>query len=74
MDEFRKFLYQEGIFILAEYGMETHFAFRISYEWFRKIIKLFPKLRHMDFLLDPTILGKRLGGMHLYVAVKKDTE
>ena len=70
-EEFRSFLYQEGFSILAEYGMESHFAFRIRYGWFRKILKWVPRLRHLDLLLDPTILGKKLGRMRMYVAAKK---
>jgi SAM-dependent methyltransferase len=69
--EFRRFLHQAGFSILEEYGMESHFAFRTKYAWFRKFLKWVPRLRHLDLLLDPTILGKKFGRMHMYVAIKK---
>ena len=69
--EFRKFLLRHGFSIQAEYGMESHYAFRLRYTWFKKILKLVPGLRHLDLLLDQTPLGQKLGRMHMYIAMKK---
>lgn len=70
-DEFRTFLHEAGFSIQSEYGIESHYAFRVQYPWFRKLVKQIPRLRHLDLLLDPTPLGRNLGRMHMYVAVKK---
>ena len=69
--EFREFLLQHGFSIQAEYGMESHFILKLRYSWFKKILELIPQFRHLDLLLDPTCLGKKLGRMRMYVAVKK---
>ena len=69
-EEFREVLRGEGFAVLAEYGYESHYALRQRFSWFKAMIGAVPRLTVMDLLIDRTFLGRRLGRMRLYVAVK----
>lgn len=68
--EFREILETSGFSVIAEYGYETHFAFRIKYRWFRNILGQYPRIRHLDLLLDRIPLVKNLARMHVYIATR----
>jgi SAM-dependent methyltransferase len=68
--EFRTILTNLGFHIVAEYGYGSHFAFRIQFNKFRSLLKRFPRLAHLDLIMDRTPLGRNLARMRLYIAKK----
>ena len=66
----REFLKGAGFRIVTECGLQAHFAFRIRFPLVRLLLKQFPRLAHLDLLVDRTALGTNLGRMRLYVATK----
>ncbi|MCP4264280.1 MAG: class I SAM-dependent methyltransferase [Candidatus Brocadiaceae bacterium] len=70
-DEFREFLKIAGFTIKAEYGCSLHYAFRLRFKAFRKLLARFPKLSYIDFLTDRLQLGPDNSRMRLYIATKE---
>lgn len=68
--EFREFLKNAGFRVIVEYGCGSHFALRIRYDLFRKLLTRFPRLAHLDLLLDRTPIGRDIARMRMYVAEK----
>ncbi len=70
-DEFRTILLNTGFQVESEYGYSSHYAFRLRFKIFRKLCERFPRLSHIDLLIDRTPIGRKLARMRLYVARKK---
>ncbi len=70
-EEFRTILRNSGFQVDAEYGRSLHYAFRLRFKTFRKLLSWFPQLEHIDMLIDRTPIGNKLARMRLYVARKK---
>jgi SAM-dependent methyltransferase len=70
-DEFREFLRAAGFTIKAEYGYSLHYAFRLRFKAFRKLLNIFPILSRIDILTDRLQLGRDISRMRLYIAVKE---
>lgn len=68
--EIRTLLIKSGFRIEAEYGESSHFALKLRFPFFRKLIDLFPKIRRIDLLLDRIPIVKKIGRMRIYVAKK----
>ncbi|MBM2832893.1 MAG: putative 3-demethylubiquinone-9 3-O-methyltransferase [Candidatus Brocadiaceae bacterium] len=68
--EFRGFVKNAGFRVIAEYGTGSHFALRIRYDLYRKLLTRFPRLAYMDLLLDRTPIGRDIARMRMYVAEK----
>lgn len=69
--EFRTILINSGFQVIAEYGYGFHFALRVRFEKYRSLLKRFPRLAHLDLLMDRTPMGRNLARMRLFVARKK---
>ena len=72
-EEFRTIFVQSGFQVVAEYGYGSHFAFRIRFEKFKSLLKRFPRLAHLDLIMDRTPIGRNLARMRLFVARKKES-
>jgi len=70
-DEFREFLRAAGFTIMAEYGYSLHYAFRLRFKVFGKLLNIFPKLSRIDILTDRLQLGPDISRMRLYIATKE---
>lgn len=70
-EEFKAILLKSGFEVEGEYGYGSHYAFRIRFKIFRKLLNRFPQLAHIDLLVDKTPIGRNLSRMRLYVAKKK---
>ncbi|MGR3175966.1 MAG: class I SAM-dependent methyltransferase [Candidatus Scalindua sp.] len=70
-DEFREFLKATGFTIKAEYGYSLHYAFRLRFKAFGKLLARFPKLSHIDLLTDRLQLGSDNSRMRIYIATKE---
>lgn len=69
-DEFRTILLNTGLQVEFEYGYSSHYAFKLRFKTFRKLLRWFPRLAHIDLLFDRTPIGRKLARMRLYVAKK----
>ena len=69
--EFREFLIATGFTIKAEYGYSLHYAFRLRFKAFGKLLNIFPKLSRIDILTDRLQLGPDISRMRLYIATKE---
>lgn len=69
--EFRTILINSGFQVAAEYGYCSHFAFKLRFKMFKKLLGRFPRLARMELLFDRTPVGRNLSQMRLYVARKK---
>ncbi len=70
-DEFRAILVNAGFYIESEYGMGAHYAFRLRFKIFRKLLRTLPHLALVDILLDRTNIWRSQSRMRLYAARKK---
>jgi SAM-dependent methyltransferase len=70
-DEFRELLKATGFTIKAEYGYSLHYAFRLRFKAFGKLLTRFPKLSYIDLLTDRLQLGSDNSRMRLYIATKE---
>lgn len=70
-DEFREVLKATGFTIKAEYGYSLHYAFRLRFKAFGKLLARFPKLSYIDLLTDRLQLGPDNSRMRLYIATKE---
>ena len=70
-EEFRKNLTDNGFSIVAEYGYGSHFAFRLRFGWVRMLLRRFPAISCLDFILDRIAIFRDMARMRMYIA-KKD--
>lgn len=70
-DEFREFLKATGFTIKAEFGCSLHYAFRLRFKAFGKLLARFPKLSHIDIFTDRLQLGPDNSRMRVYIATKE---
>ena len=69
-DEFREIVFNAGFSVIAEYGYSSHYALRLRFNFFRKLLRLFPHISLIDLILDRTKFGINHSRMRLYVAKK----
>jgi SAM-dependent methyltransferase len=69
-EEFRTILINSGFQVDVEYGRSSHYAFKLRFKTFRKLLSWFPRLAHIDLVFDRTPIGCNLARTRLYVARK----
>ena len=70
-EEFREMLRGTGFRVEAEYGYAAHYALTLRFKLLRELFRRFPRMAHVDILLDQTPVGLRLARMKLFVAKRK---
>jgi ubiquinone/menaquinone biosynthesis C-methylase UbiE len=70
-EEFREMLRGTGFRVEAEYGYDAHYALTFRFKLLRELLRRFPRMAHVDILLDQTPVGLRLARMRLFVAKRK---
>jgi len=69
-EELRQKILDAGFSVLAEYGYESHYGLKLRFKWFKQLLHMFPRLSHIDILLDRTFVGCEIARMRMYVAKK----
>ena len=66
--EFKAILTKSGFKVEAESGYASHYALSLRFKFFKNLLSQFPRLAHIDLLMDRTPLGRNLSRMLLYAA------
>ena len=70
VEEFGALLKQYEFEIISQYGYHSHYALRVRFPLFAKLLKRFPRLWLIDLILDRLAFGRDNARMRMYVARK----